>query len=252
MSRNGLQYGLQGLPVEVGPPLEGFCQRVQALFKDDLQSLTVVGSCLSGDFIPGISDVNTLVLLSELHQGSLVGMAGLVRAFRRHRFSPPWVMTEACLERSRGVFGVEWLDFQGLHLTLVGMDPLVGLTFRKSDVRLQCERELKATLVRLRQGLIAARGDRTAARDLLIRAAKALLPVLRALLWLVDLERPHGRGPTCDQAWEAFGIQMRGVVSVLQWHEQGRRVSASELQAAFDSVYAAVDQLAYFVDELEV
>ncbi|MBP8302545.1 MAG: hypothetical protein KBE04_00290 [Phycisphaerae bacterium] len=243
---------LEGLPAEVGPLLEGFCKRLQALLKDDLQSLTVVGSCVSGDFLPGVSDVNTLVLLSELHQGSLAGLAGLVKAFRRHRVCAPWVMTEACLERSRRVFGVEWLDFQAQHLTLVGMDPLVGLTFEKADVRLQCERELQATLVRLREGLIAAGLDRAAVRGLLIRAAKSLLPVLRAMLWQVDLERPPGRGPTCGQAWEAFGVQMQGVLSVLKWHEQGCRVSARDLEVAFDSVYAAVDQLAYLVDELEV
>ena len=252
MSRNGLQVGLQGIPVEVRPLLEGFCQRLQTLLKDNLQSVTVVGSCLTGDFRPGVSDINTLVMLAELHQGALVGLAGLAKTFRRHRFSPPWVMTDEFLERSRHVFGVEWLDFQGLHQTLLGADPLVGLTFEKSGVRFQCERELQATLVRMRQGLVAAGGDKGVIRDCLTCTVKALLPILRAMLWLVDMERTPGRGPTCQQAWEAFGIEMQGLVSVLRWHEQGSRVSARDLQAAFDSVYATVDQLAHFVDDLEV
>ena len=61
-------------------------------------------------------------------------------------------MTPHYLACSRDVFPVEFLDFQLVHETILGEDPFVSLQVDKAHVRLQCERELKATLVRLRQG----------------------------------------------------------------------------------------------------
>ena len=252
MSRNGVQLDLQGVPAQVHSPLADLVQRVQALLKENLQSVTVVGSCLSPDFRPGVSDINTILMVAEHHQGVLIGLAGLAKVLRKDRFSPPWVMTEDYVDRSRDVFGIEWLEFQLLHQTILGPDPLAGLTFQKADVRLQCERELKATLVRLRQCLVAAGGDKTLACDALVATAKALGPTLRAMLWLVDLDRTAARQPTFQQAWEAFGVDTQGLASVWSWHYQAQRPSERDLRAAFDSVYATVDQLAYFVDDLEV
>jgi hypothetical protein len=252
MSQNGLQLDLQKIPAQVRPALEEYAKRVQATLKDNLYGITVVGSCLTADFRPGVSDVNTLLVVREQHQGVLMGMAGLVKGLRKERFSLPWVMTLDYVDRSRRVFGIEWLEFQWLHQTILGPDPLGGLTFGKPDVRLQCERELKAALVRLRQGYIAAAGDRTSVRDLVIAAAKSLMPTLRAMLWLVDLDRKPGRAPTCQDAWEAFGIDTQILASVLGWHYQDLRPSAEDVQSAFDAVYATVDQLAYFADDLEV
>jgi len=252
MSRNGLQLDTQGIPAQIKAPLVDFAQRIHALFRDNLQSITVVGSCLTGDFRSGVSDINTILMVQEHHPGVLIGLAGLVKALRKDRFSPPWIMTSDYVDRSRKVFGIEWLDFQLLHQTILGPDFLAGLTFQKSDVHLQCERELKASLVRLRQGFVAAAGDKALVRDILIATAKAMVPVLRAMLWLVDLDRTVARETTCQQAWEAFGIDVQGLASVWTWHCQGRRPSGQDLQEAFDSVYAMVDQLAYFVDDLEV
>jgi hypothetical protein len=252
MSLKGLQLDLQGIPAHVHRPLTDFVQRVQTLLKDNLQGITVVGSCLTVDFRPGVSDINTILMLEEHHQGVLVGLADLVKPLRKDRFSPPLAMTEDYLNRSQQVFGIEWLEFQRLHRTILGPDPLAGLSFQKSDVRLQCERELKATLVRLRQGFIAAAGDKAVVRDILIATAKALGPILRAMLWLVDLTHTPDRESTFQQAWEAFGIEAQGLVSVWTWHDLHQRPSQKDLQVAFDSVYGMVDQLAYFVDDLEI
>ena len=252
MAINGLQLDLQGIPVSIHRPLTDFVQRVQALLKDNLQGITVVGSCLTVDFRPGISDINSILMLHEHHQGVLVGLAGLVKPLRNNRFSPPLVMTEDYLNRSQRVFGIEWLEFQLIHHTILGPDLLTGLSFQKSDVRLQCERELKATLVRLRQGFISAAGDKTLVLDALISTAKALGPILRAILWLVDLDRTPDREPTYRQVWEVFGIEAQGLASVWSWHDPNHRPTEKDLQTAFDSVYGTVDQLAYFVDDLEI
>jgi len=161
-------------------------------------------------------------------------------------------MTPSYIERSRDVFGVEFLDLQLTHLTILGDDPFASLTFDKKDVRLQCERELKAMLIRLRQGYIAAAANKKLVRDILISTAKGLAPLLRAILWLKDIDRAAGTEPTFSRAASEFSINMDSLITAGKWQHQKIQLSKTEMENTFESIYSTVEQLASTVDKLEV
>ena len=127
-----------------------------------------------------------------------------------------------------------------------------ALTFDKKDVRLQCERELKAMLIRLRQGYIAAAANKKLVRDILISTARGLAPLLRAMLWLKDRDRPPGSKATFAKAAEEFSIKTDSLATPGKWRRDKTRLNETQMQSAFESIYATVEQLAGIVDELEV
>ena len=243
---------LAPLPAHIRDSVQDFTERVSAALGNNLQSLTVVGSSLTADFKPGQSDINTVLVLGRQNLDALNAIASLARPMRKKKISPPLLMTPSYIERSSDVFGVEFLDFQLTHRTVLGEDPFASLTFEKKDVRLQCERELKATLIRLRQGYIAAAANRRLVRDILISTAKALAPLLRAMLWLKDSERVGETGPTFSKASGVFSLRADPLMTADQWRYQKVRLSEAEMEAAFESVYSTVDELAGRVDTLEV
>ena len=161
-------------------------------------------------------------------------------------------MTSSYIERSSDVFGVEFLDFQLTHQTVFGEDPFASLTFEKKDVRLQCERELKATLIRLRQGYIAAAANRRLVRDILISTAKAMAPLLRAMLWLEDNERIGETRSTFNKAADGFSVKTDSLMTASLWRHEKIRLSETEMENTFESVYSTVDALADMVDKLKV
>ena len=167
---------LDGVRAEIREPLRLLAERLEAALGDNLKSVSVVGSALTQDFEPKISDVNTVVLLETHDIPALNAVALLAPRMSRHRISPPLLLTPFYIQRSCDVFGVEFLDFQLVHETILGDDPFAPLQFQKQDVRLQCERELKAMLVRLRQGYLASAGNKQMVRDILISTAKGLAP----------------------------------------------------------------------------
>jgi hypothetical protein len=170
----------------------------------------------------------------------------------RKKISPPLLMTKSYIERSQDVFGVEFLDFQLAHKTIMGDDPFASLAFDKKDVRLQCERELKAMLIRLRQGYIAAAANKKLVRDVLISTVKGLAPLLRAMLWLKDIERTARAEQTFDKAAGEFSIDKNPLITALKWRHEKIRLSEAEMENGFESVYSLVEQLAGIVDELKV
>jgi len=243
---------LGALDVQIREPVYALAEKLAARLGDNLQSITVVGSSLTRDFRAGHSDINTVLVLGEQTVTGLNALASLARPMRRKKISPPLLMTSSYIERSRDVFGVEFLDFQLIHETILGTDPFAGLTFEKKNVRLQCERELKATLIRLRQGYIAAAANKRLVRDILISTAKGLAPFLRAMLWLRDIDRPGLTEPTFIQAAVELSVNLDPLVTTGKWRHEHTRAGAAEMEYAFASVYAAVEQLAAIVDKLEV
>lgn len=252
MTQNNTTLRLDALDVQIRDTMNTFAQAVSAVLSDNLKSITVVGSSLSEDFRPGHSDINTVLVLGGQTVDSLNAVAAMAKPMRRRKLSPPLLMTSSYIERSRDVFGVEFLDFQLTHQTILGDDPFAALTFEKKDVRLQCEREIKAMLIRLRQGYIAAAANRRLVRDILISTAKGLAPLLRAMLWLKDIERPARTEPTFEKAADKFSVNTDSLKTAVKWRHEKIRLSTAEMENAFASVYSTVERLADIVDTLEV
>lgn len=252
MPENKNVLELESLRDEIQKPVKDFAGRLIADMPDNLQSITLVGSSLTEDFRPGKSDINSVLVLGKRTLESLNVIANLAKPMSRKKISAPLLMTPSYIERSLDVFGIEFLDFQQTHKTIFGDDPFASLRFEKKDVRLQCERELKAMLIRLRQGYIASAANKKLVRDILISAAKQLVPLLRAMLWLKDVNRPDGAEAALNKAAVEHSINMNSLITVSKWRYEKLRLSKAEMEDIFESVYTTIDQLAVIVDRIEV
>ncbi|MFZ2145854.1 MAG: hypothetical protein WAV28_01440 [Sedimentisphaerales bacterium] len=252
MAENKTNLKPDTLPEQIRDSMKDFADKLTVELGENLQSITVVGSSLTADYRPGQSDINTVIVLSKQSMGLLKSIAHLAKPMRKKRISPPLLMTASYIERSLDVFGIELLEFQLAHQTILGDDPFAALSINKKDVRLQCERELKAMLIRLRQGFIAAAANKKLVRDILISTTKGLLPLLRAMLWLKGIERTALTEPTIKKASSELSIDMASLKTTIQWRHQKTRLSEIEMESAFESIYATVEKLALIVDRLEV
>lgn len=252
MTENKTKLNLNALRSEIRLPLQALADKLTEALAANLKSITVVGSSLTDDFMPGKSDINTVVVLGKQTQDSLKAIAAMAKQMSKKKISAPLLMTDQYIERSRDVFGIEFLDFQSAHQTILGDDPFTALAFDRADARLQCERELKATLIRLRQGYIAAAGNKRLVRDILVSAAKSLIPLLRALLWLKYIERPNTNEDVFKKTTLQFEVETGNLIIAAKWRHEKNKPTETEIATVFKSVYKSVDQLASIVDKLEV
>lgn len=248
----GKRVRLDSLDPLITDSVGALAEKLLELLGDNLQSITVVGSSLTRDFKYGRSDINTVLVLGGHSLNSLNAIASLARPMSKRKLSAPLLMTTSYIERSRDVFGIEFLDLQMTHQTVLGNDPFESLSFDKKDVRLQCERELKAMLIRLRQGYIATAGKRKLVRDILISTAKDMTPLLRAVLWLKDVERDASTTATINKAGTEFSIDFDSISQANNWRYKKVNPDDTEIENTFESIYSAVEQLSEIVDKLEV
>jgi hypothetical protein len=252
MAEKTSNLGLDSLRKEISDPVKFFSEKVKSSFGDNLQSITIFGSSLTDDFRLGQSDINTVLVLGSQSLDSLNTLADMARAMHKKTIAVPLLMTTDYIESSRDVFGIEFLDFQLNHKTIYGNDPFESLTISKSDVRLQCERELKATLIRLRQGYVAAAANKRLVRDILISAAGGLVPLLRAMFWLKDIDRDVLAEQVFTKAASEFSITADLLIEAKRWKYCKASRQKGDVPGVFESVYANVERLASIVDGLEV
>ncbi|NQV31139.1 MAG: hypothetical protein HQ515_00505 [Phycisphaeraceae bacterium] len=243
---------LAGVASEAHAAVGQFVVDMQERLGHDLASITVVGSGTGPDFKSGVSDINTILVLTRVERSHLEVISQMAKGLRKRHMALPLLMTPEYIERSRDVFGVELLDFQLSGKTVLGENPFDGLTFERSDVRLQCERELKAMLIRLRQGYMASAGNARMLRDVLVSTGKTLLPYLRAMVWLNQGERDNSIQGTLSQARETLAIETSTLELLLQWRNTKVKAPKEALVAGFDATYAMIVKLADWVDSHEV
>jgi hypothetical protein len=243
---------LDSLREEVRDPIKAFAEKLMAGLGENLESITVVGSSLTEDFKPGSSDINTVVVLARPGSDSLDTLTGTVRSLRKRKLAAPIPLTLAYIERFCDVLGVELLDLQMTHQTILGDDPFDGLTFTKDDIRVQCKRRLMATLLRLRRGYISAAGNERLVCDTLTSAACGLVPLMRAMLWLRDIDRPHRAELVFSTSAVEFLVETHFIVAARRWRHEKARLRGENISTVFESICNSIERLALMIDERKV
>ncbi len=155
-----------------------------ALFGPDLRTLVVYGSAGGPDFRPDRSDLNFAAVAEPLTFRHLQAVAQWHARWRSERVAAPLLLMASDLQRSLDVFPLEMLDIQARHRTLAGDDLFQGLVVSADAVRLECEREAKGKLTRLRALYVELAGSTVEIRELMLDSRKTFLHVMRGLLYL--------------------------------------------------------------------
>ena len=117
-------------------------------------SAVLYGSAARGDWIPGRSDVNLMLVVDDPGPAALQKLTPAVKAWHAQGLTSPLVIGRSEWERAADVFPIEITDMKLAYRVLHGADPVGGVVVRPGDLRRALESELRGKLVRLRQAYI--------------------------------------------------------------------------------------------------
>jgi hypothetical protein len=174
-------------------PVQRYAGLLRDLGGDRCKALTVFGAAVDGPFDSSKQTAHNVLVLDCVDLALLRRLSEFGAKLGKDRIAAPLVMTPDYIQASRDTFALELIEIQHHHVTPFGPDHFADLDFEDAHVRLQCERELKVSLMSLRQGLLAAAGREKSLQTVGLDVAEGLLRMLRGILWFKGRRDPLPR-----------------------------------------------------------
>jgi len=208
---SSVNWTIDGLPDETQQLLRSFVKDVVKTYGSPLESIVLFGSAVRGEFMPGRSNLNLLLLLASYDVAMLKRYTSVHTRWSKEQILVPLFLTKDDLQSAAAVFPLEYLDIHDSPRALWGQDPFVGFKVDTRYLAGEVLQSLRGNLLRVRQRFVEGGGTEEATTVLLPISITALLPVLRGLQRL--LGRPvlsHG-GPLLQDIEDACAVDLSGL-----------------------------------------
>ena len=172
---------IEGLPEETQRLLQAYSKDVKHAFGDQLEGLLIYGSAVRGEFLPGRSNINLLLVVTGYDAAKLTRYEPVHKRWSKEGFIIPLFLTDQEIKTASALFPLEFVEIQEHHRVLGGRDPFVGFHVDMSRVGDAVIQGLAGHLLRLRQRFVEAGGSNDAVTILLPLAITSTVPLLRGI-----------------------------------------------------------------------
>ena len=213
----------------------------------NLRALVLYGSAVDHD-VREHSDLNVLCLLHRLEGADLESLRVVGLWWWRKGHPPPLLFTLAELQNSADVFSIELLEMKARHRMLEGADFLAELQVPMAQHKLQVERELRVSVIRLRQSFLRWRGRRSELAELLIASASSFDTLFRHALIALGQEAPKSVREAADRLAKLVALNAAPFHRVLDLREGKSAGGELNLEAVLKSYLDLVTRVAEEID----
>jgi hypothetical protein len=228
--------------------LTEFVNRLKGALQDNLKTVVLYGSAVTGEFRAGHSDLNVLCVVDRADAALLEHAHGVSEWWMRQGNLAPLIFTIDELRRSADVFAIELLDMKLQHRILYGTDFLDGFEVPLQLHRLQVERELRAGWLRLRQAILAAPLSNKVHMDIMLKSVSPFCVLFRHALLALGHDMPPTKRETVNAIAVLTGSNPTAFQTVLDLREGKRKQSEIDVEASLNAYLELVEVVTNEVD----
>ncbi|OGF54215.1 MAG: hypothetical protein A2Z21_06280 [Candidatus Fraserbacteria bacterium RBG_16_55_9] len=231
--------------------IRDFTRQMTDLYGDDLRSVILYGSAAGLHFLPGISDLNLLIVLRGITPARLRQAHDRLRHFRKERLQPLF-LAPSQLATLADFYPIELLEMKEQHRVLHGEDFLQGVGIPRDQLRLQLISELTGKSLKLRALYLEAGRDTQRLEEILRSVTASFQVLMRTLLRLIDenLPPPSEYLEILTQLEERSGLELPGFRDVYQVKLGARRLLREEMDGLFGQLLNEVEILTLRASEI--
>lgn len=241
---------LEQIHTSIRTTVGAYCQRLISALGPSIRSVSAYGSATGPDFVPGKSNVNLVLVVTRLDQELMTGILDVVKWGMKKRVVPPLLLTPEHITSSIDVFPIEFLEIKESQVVLHGEDAFASIEPKSDHLRLECESQLKAALVRTRQAYLEAGTTRRGAELVLHASLTSLIPVFRAMLRLKGLEVPRRKAAVVAALGDAFELVPDTFNAILRDKAGDEKIGGKEAHHVLGKYITDLEKLSAMVDQL--
>jgi predicted nucleotidyltransferase len=222
--------------------------RLKAAIHDNLKTVVLYGSAVTGEFRAGHSDLNILCVVDRADAALLEHAHGVADWWIRQGNPPPLIFTHDELRRSADVFAIELLDMKLHHRILYGADFLADFEVPLQLHRLQVERELRTAWLRLRQAVLAAPLSNKIHLGIMLKSVSPFCALFRHALLALGHDMPATKRETVNAIASLTGANPTAFQTILDLREGKGKRGEIDVEASLNAYLELVEVVTNEVD----
>jgi predicted nucleotidyltransferase len=228
-----------------------FAHKLEQLYEGNLESVILFGSAAGGDFSKKHSDFNIIVILKDLSPVNLAKAGKLVHKWVKKGNPVPHFFDTAHIEQSLDVFPLEFLDISERHQVLFGINPFKDIKIDKSNLRHQCESELKGKLLDMRAIYIMNYDRPKHISEIMLRTFPSFISVFRGVIHLLGDEPERETRKVIEQMAKHIDFNPQVFMDLIAVRE-GKMLlpRKDEAVSAFENYLTEIQTITNYVDRL--
>ncbi|HPS58767.1 MAG TPA: hypothetical protein PK514_11740 [Spirochaetota bacterium] len=228
------------LQEKIKKDLKVFLNEIFDLYRDDLVSIIAFGSCVSSDFNSDSSDINLLVIYSDLNIVDLDHVAMIAQRWARKRNFAPRFLSRKNLTDSARYFQIDMLEMKDSHIILCGEDILQQVPVDEKNMLWQLSHDLKSIRMRIKQQYWRSSGNPVMMKNILVKRFTSLAHLARVMLFLMKKQPPSSLRDVMTAAQKEFGLSGEFIEKMFNIKsgrlKPGRKELASYFQELMDLI----------------
>lgn len=230
--------------------LNDLVQQLRDDLGDDLHSVVLFGSAVTGDFQENVSDLNVLCVLKVVGTAQLEKAYPSVDRWMKKKQPTPTFLSLEEIRNAHDAFAIEFLDIRAAYKILHGEDVISAISVDPAHHRHQVEHELRSRLLRLRERFLALQKDRRQLIQLMVDSIPTFSTLFRHALILGGEEPPVKKREIFRRAAVRFSISAEPFETLLDVRATDRRLKDAEIRPLFEDYLSEITRAAKHVDRL--
>jgi predicted nucleotidyltransferase len=232
------------LPEDTRDTLRAFVKGVTTSFGDALETVLLHGSAARGDYLPGRSNLNLLLVVEKHDLDALRRSAATQRRWSRDGIVVPLVVTGQELRATLDLFPLDYLELRQYHLVLDGRDPFVQIDPDRRSLSRQCAQEIRSNLLRTRQRFVEGGATSDVIEALLPISVTSLLPCLRALAYMKGRPAAHSTESFLEGIGSVIGVDCGTILEAWRVKAGTSTPGKHEMPRLLERYLVTLEQLA--------
>lgn len=224
---------------------------------DKLKSVILYGSCAVENCSKDFRNINLIVIIKSLTAQDLKLANKCSKDFaNKGKILPLFIDYDEWLNSS-DVYAIEYADIKDRYKILYGENLVDNLRIENKDLRLQCERETKNLLIRLRQVYLGNAQNKKVIRTLIQDSMKSFLVIFRSILRLCSISVPKTHNEVIDKfcskmKTEDINIKRELFHKVHEFRGNSRLIKDNDIEEIIQHLIDTTNSILRYIDKYRV
>ncbi len=229
--------------------LDRILQVLKSVLGTRLKNFVMYGSSHTGEFHEGYSNINTMAIVSNITMNDIAAIGRELKWFFYKGNPAPLIFTQDELNSFKDVFPIEMIDIIENHTLVYGdEDPLKKITIDPKNLRFQCESELKAKLIKLRQALFIHNSEKKASL-LMVNSISSFVAIFKGVLRLKGKTAPVHKRDILNEISKLVEFDQTPFLKLIAVREKKEKFKKRESFRTLEMYIEGITKVINFVEK---